>query len=30
LNTLESLKVAVCYFKNSSEAITHSKAIGII
>ena len=30
LNTLESLKVAVCYFKNSSEAISHSKAIGII
>ncbi|KAB1156648.1 App1 family protein [Flavobacterium luteum] len=30
LNTLESLKVAVCYFKNSSEAITHSKSIGII
>ena len=30
LNTLESLKVAVCYFKNSSEAIAHSKLIGII
>ena len=30
LNNLESLQVAVCYFRNSSEAISHSKAIGII
>ena len=30
LKNLESLKVAVCYFKNSSEAIEHSKSIGII
>jgi phosphatidate phosphatase APP1 len=30
LQNLETLKVAVCYFKNSSEAITHSKTIGII
>ena len=30
LKNLESLGVAVCYFKNSSEAISHSKAIGII
>jgi phosphatidate phosphatase APP1 len=30
LKNLESLKVAICYFKNSSEAIAHSKAIGII
>lgn len=30
LNNLESLQVAVCYFKNSSEAIAHSKSIGII
>lgn len=30
LKNLESLQVAVCYFKNSSEAIEHSKAIGII
>ncbi|MFV8363320.1 App1 family protein [Flavobacterium sp. ZT3P35] len=30
LNNLETLKVSVCYFKNSSEAIAHSKAMGII
>jgi phosphatidate phosphatase APP1 len=30
LQNLETLKVAVCYFKNSSEAIAHSKTIGII
>lgn len=30
LKNLETLKVSVCYFKNSSEAITHSKMIGII
>jgi phosphatidate phosphatase APP1 len=30
LQNLETLKVAVCYFKNSSEAIAHSKEIGII
>ncbi|MCD0467613.1 App1 family protein [Flavobacterium sp. ENC] len=30
LKNLESLDVAVCYFKDSSEAIMHSKSIGII
>ncbi|MFV7236512.1 App1 family protein [Flavobacterium sp. ZB4R12] len=30
LKNLETLKVSVCYFKNSSEAIAHSKSIGII
>lgn len=30
MKNLESLNVAVCYFKHSSEAIAHSKAIGII
>ncbi|WP_188048727.1 App1 family protein [Flavobacterium sp. GP15] len=30
LKNLETLDVAVCYFKDSSEAIAHSKAIGII
>lgn len=30
LRNLETLKVAVCYFKDSSEAIAHSKTIGII
>lgn len=30
LENLESLGVAVCYFKNSGEAMTHSKTIGII
>jgi phosphatidate phosphatase APP1 len=30
LKNLETLKVSVCYFKNSSEAIAHSKRIGII
>ena len=30
LKNLETLNVAVCYFKNSSEAIAHSKNIGII
>ncbi|MFV5688524.1 App1 family protein [Flavobacterium sp. ZT3R25] len=30
LKNLETLKVSVCYFKNSSEAIAHSKMIGII
>ncbi|MFV8357248.1 App1 family protein [Flavobacterium sp. XS1P32] len=30
LNNLETLKVSVCYFKNSSEAIAHSKAMGLI
>jgi phosphatidate phosphatase APP1 len=30
LNNLETLKVAVCYFKDSSEAIAHSKKIGLI
>ncbi|MDI5886493.1 MAG: App1 family protein [Flavobacterium sp.] len=30
LKNLETLKVSVCYFQNSSEAIAHSKMIGII
>jgi phosphatidate phosphatase APP1 len=30
LKNMESLDVAVCYFKDSSEAIMHSKLIGII
>ena len=30
LKNLETLNVAVCYFKNSREAIAHSKKIGII
>jgi phosphatidate phosphatase APP1 len=30
LKNLESLDVSVCYFKESSEAIMHSKSIGII
>lgn len=30
LKNLETLNVSICYFKNSSEAITHSKSIGII
>jgi len=30
LKNLESLNVKVCYFKNSSEAIAHSKSIGLI
>ena len=30
LKNLETLRVSVCYFKNSSEAIAHSKMIGII
>lgn len=30
LKNLESLNVKVCYFKESSEAITHSKEIGLI
>ncbi len=30
LKNLEDLNVAVCYFKHSSEAIAHSKAIGIL
>jgi phosphatidate phosphatase APP1 len=30
LKNIESLGVAVCYFKLSNEAIAHSKAIGII
>ena len=30
LKNLESLGVEVCYFKNSSEAIEHSKKIGLI
>ena len=30
LKNLETLKVSVCYFQNSSEAIAHSKSIGII
>ncbi|MCD0470773.1 App1 family protein [Flavobacterium sp. JAS] len=30
LKNLENLDVSVCYFKDSSEAIIHSKSIGII
>jgi len=30
MKNMESLDVAVCYFKDSSEAIMHSKSIGII
>ena len=30
LKNLENLEVSVCYFKHSSEAIAHSKAIGLI
>ncbi len=30
LKNLETLQVSTCYFKNSSEAIAHSKSIGII
>ena len=30
LKNIESLNVEVCYFKNSSEAIEHSKKIGLI
>ncbi|MBE8725760.1 App1 family protein [Flavobacterium hungaricum] len=30
LNNLESLDVSVCYFKDSIEAIEHSRSIGII
>jgi phosphatidate phosphatase APP1 len=30
LKNIESLNVEVCYFKNSSEAIAHSKKIGLI
>ena len=30
LKNIESLNVKVCYFKNSSEAIEHSKMIGLI
>lgn len=30
LKNLESLKISVCYYKNSSEAIAHSKEIGLI
>jgi len=30
LKNLENLGVSVCYFTNSSEAITHSKKIGLI
>lgn len=30
MKNLETLNVSICYFKNSSEAIEHSKSIGII
>ena len=30
LKNIESMEVAVCYFKDSSEAIAHSKKIGLI
>ena len=30
LKNMESLNIKICYFKNSSEAIAHSKKIGLI
>lgn len=30
LKNMEDLSISVCYFKNSSEAISHSKEIGLI
>lgn len=30
LKNIKSLKISTCYFKNSDEAITHSRLIGII
>ena len=30
LQNIATLNVAICYFKNSSEAIAHSKEIGLI
>ena len=30
MKNLESIGVSVCYFKNSSEAIAHSKMTGLI
>ncbi|QDW20332.1 App1 family protein [Flavobacterium sp. KBS0721] len=30
MKNLEALEVSVCYYKNSSEAIMHSKSIGLI
>jgi hypothetical protein len=30
LNNLETLNVSVCYFKNSAQAISHSKKAGLI
>ncbi|OXG00776.1 uncharacterized protein DUF2183 [Flavobacterium araucananum] len=30
MKNLENLEVSVCYYKNSSEAIMHSKSIGLI
>lgn len=30
LKNMESLNISVCYFKNSSEAIAHSRQIGLI
>ena len=30
LKNLENLEVSVCYFKDSSEAIAHSKSIGLV
>jgi phosphatidate phosphatase APP1 len=30
LQNMETLNVAVCYFRDSSEAIAHSKSIGLI
>jgi phosphatidate phosphatase APP1 len=30
LKNLESLNISTCYFSNSSEAIAHSKSIGLI
>jgi phosphatidate phosphatase APP1 len=30
MKNMETLDVSVCYFKDSSEAIMHSKSIGVI
>jgi phosphatidate phosphatase APP1 len=30
MKNLENLEVSVCYYKDSSEAIMHSKSIGLI
>jgi hypothetical protein len=30
MKNLETMDVTVCYFKNSAEAIAHSKKMGLI